>query len=117
MAITKTVTRFALLLLMGFAAYLACDETLGDPETVICGLVTDSITGLPIDSAMIVLNDTTRPLTATYTDTLGAYITGQFGWGRFVVYCLKEGYQTEWTTIQSSADKSVFDSVNFQLTQ
>jgi hypothetical protein len=114
---SKTSLRLALVLMVSLAIEMTCEEPVDDVITIISGIVTDSVTGVPIESALIGLNDTTKPVVRTYTDTLGAYTLDPFGWGRFDVYCLKTGYLTKWTTIQSSANKFVFDSVNFQLAQ
>lgn len=119
MGISVPARRMLLVILVGAMLYGSCRQPkqIVDTLTHISGIVTDSTTGLAIDSALISLEDTLSPSIKTYTDSSGAYALDPFGQGTFVVYCRKDSYRTRWTTIRSSSANDVFDSVDFQLSQ
>ena len=90
-----------------------------DPSvfTGISGVVTDSLSGNPVESARVCVDDTTY--IRFYSDSLGRYKAGDFLNGDYVatwiVYCLKPGYSTKWQEVRTSPSNRDFDSVNFQL--
>ncbi len=88
---------------------------IADVITEISGIVTDSSTGQPIDSARIVLKDTAGSY-GIYTDTLGAYSLGFIGGGlRILVYAQKDGYATGWKEVDLSKLGWYITGVDYQL--
>jgi hypothetical protein len=113
---TSNIKPFVLLLLFCLTVFIGDCSTPpgGDPITSISGFVTDSLSGLPIDSAAIQLIDTVgSPI--FYSDSLGKYTAGRFGYGTFLLFCRKTKYQTKSVTIQSSKENFTFRDVDFQL--
>ena len=82
-----------------------------DPGYTIGGFVKDIISGMPIDSAWIDIDDSTPPYRA-YTDSIGYYETIVFLGGELVVFSGKEGYYIKNTTINLNTN---LDSINFEL--
>lgn len=85
-----------------------------DVVTTIRGVVTDSVTGEPIDSAIIQMRDTASA-NQHYTDSLGEYAYITFGYGQHRLFCRKEGYQSQSRIVTSSKGHAVVSGVNFQL--
>ena len=112
MAIPKTATRLALLLLVSLLLSGSCG--MGDPMTSISGVVTDSMSGSPIDSAVLQIKDTLSPA-LFYSDSLGKYTALRFGYGTFRLFCRKTVYQTKSTTVRSSKDNLTITGIDFQL--
>jgi hypothetical protein len=111
--ISKTVPRLALLLLVCASFFGSCGIV--DPGVTISGVVTDSTSGLPIDSAVLQADDTinSHPF---YSDTLGRYtLFAGLGYRTFQVFCRKTGYQTKSRAVQSSKGNVTIRDVNFQL--
>jgi hypothetical protein len=86
----------------------------GDPATSIRGVVTDSVTGEPIDSALLQIADTLNTL-PVYSDSLGRYTIAHMGYGTYRVFCRKEGYHMETRVVRSWKDNTMITGVNFQL--
>jgi len=82
-----------------------------DPSYTIGGFVKDSISGMPIDSAWININNSSPPY-STYTDSMGYYETSVFLGGLITVFGGKEGYYIKDTVIDIKAN---LDSINFRL--
>ena len=92
----RTLRLFLFCLMMfGVVAWTACveDPTGGESAHSFSGTVTDSASGLAIDSAKISLSDTTFTM-FWYTDTLGFYKGGTFG-GNITIFVQKPGYRTD----------------------
>lgn len=92
-----------------------CEKSTDDVWRFLSGVVRDSLTGLPIDSAWIDINDTIAPF-RTRSDTNGIYIMA-FGTKRygFKLYAGKEGYLTRDTLIVLPEGQIDIDSVNIYL--
>jgi len=97
-------------------------RTVDDPVgiTYISGIVRDSSSGVGIESAMIIVNDTLAN-DVVYTDSIGHYVTHGWSWGdqyrlTFKVICQAAGYVTEIDSVYSTPEHRKFDSVNFMLT-
>jgi hypothetical protein len=111
--VSKRATRLALVLLVCILLFGSCG--IDDPAVTISGVVTDSTSGLPIDSAIIQDGDTisSHPF---YTDTLGRYnLFAGLGYRTFQVFCRKTGYQTKSRAVRSSKDNVTITGVDFQL--
>ncbi len=87
------------------------DISITDPVYTISGFVKDSISGMPIDSAWININDSTPPYQA-YTDSMGYYETSVFLGGQTTIFGGKDGYYIKDTAIYI---KSNLDSINIKL--
>lgn len=108
---------FIIFISLCYLLFLSCEEkSLVDPVIVISGLVTDSVTGLPVDSAVLCYEDTVQCLINVYSDSLGYYHFSP-GWGytEFTIYCIKEGYYPESKTLRSTKLKITFENINFKL--
>ncbi len=97
----------ALLCLVGFGLTLTltfCDKSDGlvDTASSATGIVSDSITGLPIDSAIIASADSTY--IRSYTDSTGFYSVVRWGAGEESFAVIKTGYETKLKTIYLSGD-------------
>jgi len=97
-------------------------RTVDDPVgiTYISGIVRDSSSGVGIESAMIIVNDTLAN-DVVYTDSIGHYVTHGWSWGdqyrlTFKVICQAAGYVTKIDSVYSTPEHRKFDSVNFMLT-
>ena len=110
---SKTPIKLTLLLLLVCVLFFgSCG--MEDPAITISGTVTDSMSGLPIDSAIIHDSDTISSA-AFYSDSLGKYTLGGMGYRNFRVFCRKTGYQTKVRTVRSSKDHLTFRGVDFRL--
>jgi hypothetical protein len=78
-----------------FAGF-GCNKNNGDHGYSISGTVIDSLTKAPIDSAWVIVHDTTA-FAPTYTDSLGHYYWGSDagGWSKSWLYVGKPGYRTK----------------------
>lgn len=86
-----------------------------DPVTTIRGIVTDSVTGEPIDSAVIQIGDTLRSL-EFYTDSSGTYgVFAGIGYGTYRLTCRKDGYDTKQQVVRSYKGHTVITSADFRL--
>lgn len=95
--------------------WLNCDLNKGDPVTSIRGVVTDSVTGEPIDSAVLQIGDTLSQY-RFYSDTLGSYgIFAGLGYGTYHVFCRKEGYHMETRVVRSWKDNTMITGIDFRL--
>ena len=101
-------------LVVSATVWLSCKLDISDPVTSIRGVVTDSVTGEPFDSAVINLRDTvsTNP---SYADSLGRYAAGSLGYGPRRVFCRKVGYRSQSIVVISSEERATITGVNFQL--
>lgn len=88
------------------------DETDSDLLTTVRGTVTDSVTGLPLANAEIYLDDTTTIESWYITDSTGRYGVASFGYARWTVFCLVEGYQTKSRYVRSEHN---VDGVDFEM--
>jgi hypothetical protein len=114
----KIVARLALALFVYPMLSGGCSRIVddGDRVTTISGKVRDSTTTSPIDSAIVMVDDTTTSFKA-YTDTTGEYTAAEFGYGTYRVFCLKEGYKTKWKDVQSTKDNRILKDVNLELSK
>jgi len=106
------------IIFIGVISFFCCnDKSLLDPVTVVSGIVTDSITGEPIDSAILCYNDTIECISYVYSDSAGYYYFSQ-GWGYIdmTLFCSKEGYYSKSVSINSTKFKHIFENINFELT-
>lgn len=98
-------------MMFGLVIFSACVEDtnllLDDSTNTFSGTVTDSATGLAIDSAKISLTDTTLT-TFWYTDTLGFYKGVTFG-GSITIFVQKSGYRTDSLRFNLSGDPTGID--------
>ena len=89
---------------------LSCDDagTDGDTAGTYSGTVTDSVTGLPIDSAMISLRDTSG--VSVYTDSTGAFESVALG-DNVRIFARKDGYETRYkdVTLGENSQGLVFE--------
>ncbi len=91
------------------------EKTTNDVWRFLSGVVRDSISGTPIDSAWIDINDTIAPFT-TMSDTNGFYFMA-FGTARYSLHLFvgKEGYLIKDTSIILPKGHINVDSVNIYL--
>ncbi len=91
------------------------DKSTDDVWRFLSGVVRDSVTGMPIDSAWIDINDTIAPFT-TRTDTVGMYVIA-FGTTRYSMQLFvgKEEYMIKDTSIMLPEGQINIDSVNIYL--
>jgi hypothetical protein len=87
------MTRLVALLLLGLVTLTSCFLDSGDFGSSLSGTVTDSITGLPIESALVYWEDTLHT-TPFFTDSAGIYHSLDFGYGPTVVFVCKTAYHT-----------------------
>ena len=97
--------------------YLAChDDKMVEPQGVfLAGVVVDSLTLAPIESAWVSLGDSVyEPLQDELTDSVGYYVTftGAPGLHRWV-FCGKQGYITQSKEFSTAPDETTF--VDFKL--
>lgn len=86
-----------------------------DRVTSIRGWVVDSLTAEPVAGAAVVLHDTSQIELFPVTDSVGRFSVGDFGFGTFRLYCLKDGYATKYLDVTSSQGSSIIDSVIIEL--
>jgi hypothetical protein len=106
---------FIFVVLCVFLGDCGGEKPTGDVWRFLTGVVRDSISGTPIDSAWIDINDTIAPFIA-FSDTNGfygmAFGTKRYG---FKLYAGKEGYLTRDTSIVLPEGQISIDSVNIYL--
>ncbi len=85
--------RSVLLAFSVLSLFIGCITDSGEFGSSFSGTVTDSVTGLPIESALVWPEDTTsgQPIA---TDSTGRYAWADFGYGPTVVFVRKAGYVT-----------------------
>jgi hypothetical protein len=79
--------------------FISCITDSGDWGSSLSGMVTDSVTGMPIESAMVYAGDTTTGHPVA-TDSTGSYGWADFGYGPTVVFVKKAGYATSIRTFE-----------------
>jgi hypothetical protein len=89
------------------------DPITGDWATLVKGVVTDSVTGVPLAGAKITVSDTLG-YTPTVSDSVGKYEFADWG-GHFLIYCQREGYATKSRVVQAQKRSSTVSGVNFEL--
>ena len=90
---------------------LSCeDDDWGDVSYSVAGIVTDSVTLLPIDSAELAVGDSLSPV-QTYTDSLGIYRLTTFA-GKTRMWVRKTGYYSRFKDINLNRNLT---GVDFQL--
>jgi hypothetical protein len=111
----ETMKRGVILIALGtFLSGFAClDRFSGDWGTTVKGVVTDSVTGVPLVGAKITVSDTLG-YSPTVSDSAGKFVFGDFG-GKFLVYCQMSGYNTKSRAISTQKRNSTIDNVNFEL--
>lgn len=104
-------TVFTIIILVG------CDRSkpFADPGYTITGTVTDSITGEPIDSAIVYYLDSSYY--HAVTDSLGQFRYEHLFSMPSPLTCAKEGYVTKEIVIERVNNVYRYDNVNFQLVQ
>lgn len=118
MVCSLSAKRLLLVVLVGAMTYVSCRDAdeIADGNMIITGTVTDSVTGMPIDSALVDLDDTSHAVVAVYTDMLGEYQIDLLASASHVVYCRKNGYRTKWIVVPKPAGVPFVKDVDFQLT-
>jgi len=109
---------FLLFLIISSFYLLSCSDTIThgpDPSSTFSGIVVDSITGLPVDSAQIIYGDTLSSTLYTYTNTDGEYIISIGKVGIVDVYCRKESYLTEMKPLDIPNTNSIISDFDFKL--
>ena len=86
------------------------DTTSPDVPHSVAGVITDSLTGLAIDSAEVTFSDTSLP-GPWYSDSLGRYRATTLGTSR-TIYVQKTGYVTAWRALHLDKD---MNGVDFRL--
>lgn len=86
-----------------------------DPFTLysISGIVTDSLTDLPVDSALVTRDDTTTTGVVFFTDTSGFYEVVAIG-GNYTIIVRKSGYLSKSKQVLLNGNLM---NVNFTLVQ
>lgn len=87
----------------------------GDPVVEISGVVRDSISKAPIDSAQVCFFEHTTVITCRYSTSTGRYGYSSIGTGEFTIRCVKDGYATKSIIVNATPRHLRFDSVNFEL--
>lgn len=80
------------LLLFGTITLVSCFQEDRDFASSVSGIVTDSISGLPIESALVFWDDTLGD-EGVGTDSLGYYLMVKWGNGPTSIYVRKTGYR------------------------
>jgi hypothetical protein len=78
------------------------------------GTITDSTTGMPVDSAIVYYSPDAA---GSYSDSSGHFYFDWHGSFPSPLTCAKEGYSMKQITIELNPNQYVYDSVNFQLVQ
>lgn len=93
-----------LLLLMALGLVLVCCKGIGlqdDPITDVTGTITDSTSGLPVESASVWLDDSTIQRGVT-SDSLGQYLISKMGNRPVTISCAKQDYRSQTKLLPSS---------------
>lgn len=85
--------RIISLIILTVLIFISCITDSGDWGSSLSGIVTDSISGVPIESALIYAGDTTNEYPVA-TDSAGKYAWANFGYGPTIVFVKKVGYAT-----------------------
>ena len=101
-----------LLTLLALVIVTSCERgTVGHPLTYVEGTVTDSLSGLPLDSVAVYWQDTlvdTITGWPRYTDSAGHFEVDFFGYRQGVFYFLKSGYKTQQISIHATESRNEF---------
>ena len=113
---TSPSNRWCLLPLMAVLMTVACENPeVGDPVMRISGVVRDSVTSLPIDSAQACVMEVTTIINCSYSDGLGRYQYLGLGTGDFTVRCERQGYTPKSLTIRATPMHLRLDGVDFEM--
>ncbi len=108
-----TLSLYFLVFCLCFLAFQSCSEKPTDRgfrSAFVTGSVTDSLSGSPIDSAIISLADTLFFRDSIYTDTSGFYLDFAGAQGLYrPVYCRKTGYQPQKKIVDLVRDTTKVD--------
>lgn len=85
--------RIVFLSILSIVFVISCMDDPGEIGSSFSGVVTDSVSGQPIESAWVYTGDTTAGY-ATATDSTGAYVWANFGYGPSKVLVRKASYMT-----------------------
>jgi len=107
----KFLSTFFLFLLAAGVLLIHCSTNLVDESHFCRGIVTDSATGVPIDSAWIDVVDTLPPY-PFYSDSAGHYRAQFFGKQWINIYCGKEGYFIGRKRLYNDRE---YDNIDFKL--
>lgn len=114
--VTNNVNRLGLLLLLSALVFAAVGCSTGpEPVYVIKGTITDSVTGAPIDSAQIIVGDTTTSTKIFYSGPQGHYKAYPDTVGRVQVFCRKATYQTKVITVELAVSRFLYEGRDFEL--
>jgi len=86
--------------------------------TYVEGTVTDSLSGLPLDSVRVFWQDTLADTITgwpKYTDSAGHFEVDFFGYRQGVFYFLKQGYKSKQISIHASETRYQFTDVEIRL--
>ena len=111
MKVKRETIILASLSVLSIVFVLSCeDDDWGDVSYSVAGIVTDSVTLLPIDSAELAVGDSLSPV-QTYTDSLGIYRLTTFA-GKTRMWVRKTGYYSRFKDINLNRNLT---GVDFQL--
>lgn len=116
MIIVNRSRLLGLILILYFllSIFISCSHK-PEPRNLIVGIITDSLTGVPIDSAQIVIADTISLTRVFYSDKQGRYQAYPDTSGVVQVFCMKSTYKTKITTVDLTTNEDVYESINFEL--
>jgi hypothetical protein len=86
------------------------DDDDGETSFSISGTVSDSLTGIGLDSAGVAISN--EQIIAVFTDSTGRFEYTSWGGGTHRVFAMKEGYTSKSRLVNLSADPK---DVDFQL--
>jgi len=110
--------RVLFLAMAGVISLLACKSksTGGHPYFgEVFGHVLDSNTGTPIESALILVDDTLTTTDTFWTDSTGYYHAILSLGKEQQIFCLKGGFATKSTSVSLGVNKPVADTIDFDL--
>ena len=106
--------RIIIIVPVALLLWISCEDTMVEPTpNVVRGIVIDSLTRIPLDSAWVDSRDTLAPHMA-YADSLGNYSTVVGYAGNYIVYCGKDGYVTQNKKVTFTG-KGITAVINFEL--
>lgn len=85
--------RIIALTILSIPFFVSCIFDNGEFGSSLSGIVTDSVTGISIESALVYAGDTASEYPVA-TDSAGKYTWADFGYGPSIVFVKKEGYKT-----------------------